>query len=391
MVDKAEINPRVLKWARETARITVEDAAAKISVPVDKLEAWEAGTALPTIRQAQKLAGKYKRPFALLFLPEPPRDFQPLQDFRTKGSKPLGTGSVFIVREIQQKQAWISEINQEDEEPPADFVGRFTINDDPVKIANDILQTLTIDPRNYNLVPMREWIDKAESAGIFISRTSFINSHLTLDAEEFQGFAIADPHAPFVFINSGDYDAPQLFTLVHEIAHLWIAATGISNHVEPTLREPRDLEPVERFCNEVAAHALIPNVVLESLPSSTFASADEVYRQARRLGISSFALLVRAFKADRLSLADYRLRKVEADKAFLAYVQKEEEKKAKQKAAESSGGPNYYLLQVNRNSRLFTQTVLDAYRQGYIEPIQASSLLNVKVNKFAKLEEQLYK
>jgi Zn-dependent peptidase ImmA (M78 family) len=303
----------------------------------------------------------------------------------------LSTGSLFIIREIQQKQAWISEVNQDDGEPKAAFIGRFSTNDNPATVANDILRTLEVDPANYTSAPMREWVDKAESNGIFISRTSFIHSHLKLDSEEFQGFAIADSHAPFVFINSDDYDAPQLFTLVHEIAHLWIAATGISNHIEPSLEMFNNLQPIERFCNEVAANALMPDKVLNGLPPSTFSSSEDVYRQGRRLGVSSFALLVRAFKASRISLDQYRQLKNAADREFQAYVKKEEEKKAKQKASESGGGPNYYLLQVNRNSRLFTQTVLDAYRQGYIEPTQASSLLNVKVNKFPKLEEQLYR
>lgn len=371
--------------------MTADDAASRVGVPIDKLQEWESGESLPTIRQAQALAKAYKRPFALLFLPEIPKDFQPLKDFRTKGSRPLSTASVFIIREIQQKQAWISEVNQDDNEPKAEFVGRYSLTDNPVTVAKDILRTLVIDPQNYENTPMRDWIDRAESNGIFISRTSFIHSKLTLDSEEFQGFAIADSHAPFVFVNSDDYDAPQLFTLVHEIAHLWIAATGISNHIEPTIDEPKDLEPIERFCNEIAAHALIPDEALNALPAGTFASGEGVYRQARRLGISSFALLVRAFKAKRISLPEYRTLKAAADKAYHEYVKKEEEMKAKQKASESGGGPNYYLIQVNRNSRLFTQTVLNAYRQGDIEPTQASNLLNVKVNKFPKLEEQLYR
>lgn len=146
---------------------------------------------------------------------------------------------------------------------------------------------------------------------------------------------------------------------------------------------------MELFCNEVAANALIPGKVLEALPPDTFTPGEQLYRQSRRLGISSYALLVRALKATRISLSQYRQLKSVADSEFQAYVKREEEKKAKQKA--STGGPNYYLLQVNRNSRLFTETVLSAYREGYIEPTQASSLLNVKVNKFPKLEEQLYR
>ncbi len=365
-----------------------ETAAAKTKVSVEKLRKWELGSDFPTIRQAQALAKAYKRPFALLFLSEPPRDFQPLKDFRKKGAKPLGTGSVFIIREIQEKQAWISEVNQEGQEPKAEFVGRFSIRDNPAVVAADILRTLRIEPGSQNS-PMRDWIDKAESAGIFISRTSFIHSRLTLAKDEFQGFAIADPHAPFIFINSNDYDAPQLFTLVHEISHLWIATSGISDHVEPTLEVPNGLEPVELFCNEVAANALIPGRVLEALPPDTFTSGEQLYRQSRRLGISSLVLLVRALKAKRISFPQYRQLRSAAESKFEAFVKREEEKKAKQKA--STGGPNYYLLQVNRNSRLFTEAVLTAYREGYIEPTQASSLLNVKVNKFPKLEEQLYR
>ena len=149
MADKAFITPNVLKWARESARMTEETAAAKVSVPIDKLKDWEAGTSQPTIRQAQTLAKAYKRPFALFFLPDIPRDFQPLQDFRKSGSKALTTSSIFIIREIQQKQAWISDVNSENNEEKLSFVGRFTIDNNPQKVAQDILSTLKINPASY--------------------------------------------------------------------------------------------------------------------------------------------------------------------------------------------------------------------------------------------------
>src|SRR5690606_13609081 len=203
MADKAFITPNVLKWARESARMSEETAAAKVSVSAEKLKDWETGSSYPTIRQAQQLARAYKRPFALFFLPDIPRDFQPLQDFRKSGSKELSTSSIFIIREIQQKQAWISEVNSENQEEKLPFVGRFSINDNPEKVANDILDTLKINPAFYKTDnPIKEWIDAAESNGIFVSRTSFIHSRLKLDSEEMQGFAIADPYAPFIFVNS---------------------------------------------------------------------------------------------------------------------------------------------------------------------------------------------
>ncbi len=392
MADKAYITPNVLKWARESARMTEETAAAKVSVSAEKLKEWEAGTNQPTIKQAQTLAKAYKRPFALFFLPEIPRDFQPLQDFRSNDSKALGTGSIFIIREIQQKQAWISDSNEENNEPKVPFVGKFSINDNPINVAKDILNTLGINPTNYtNDNPIKEWIDKAESNGVFISRTSFIHSRLKLDSDELQGFAIADPYAPFVFINSDDWNAPQLFTLVHELAHIWIAATGISNNIEPDLKHKDKLNPVELFCNEVAANALIPSEVINNIPTTVFNSAREVFNASKKLGISSFAFLVRALNLKLISFDSYKELKKSADIEYRAFLKREEEKKAKQKAQEKKGGPNYYLLQLNKNSRLFTQTVLDAFRGGFIESTQASTLLNVQVNKFHKLEAQLYK
>jgi len=392
MSQKAYITPKVLQWARESARMPIEIAAAKVSVSVTRLKEWEEGTDQPTIKQAQTLAKAYKRPFALFFLPEIPRDFQPLQDFRTKGAKELTTSSIFIIREIQLKQSWMSDVYSENNEKPLPFVGRFSITDDPVKVANDILKELKIHPESYNSDnPIKEWINAAESKGIFISRTSFIHSRLKLDSDELQGFAIADKFAPFVFINSDDWNAPQLFTLVHELAHIWIAETGISNEIEPGIKSKTKFHPIELFCNEVAANALMPQYIFTAFNQNTFKDVKEVFKAAKTLGVSSFAFLVRAFNLDLIPQKVYYTLKDEAAIEFEAYVKREEEKKAKQKKKEKPGGPNYFLLQLNRNSRLFTQTVLDAFRGGNIEPTTASNLLNVQVNKFQKLEAQIVK
>jgi Zn-dependent peptidase ImmA (M78 family)/transcriptional regulator with XRE-family HTH domain len=390
MADKAFITPNVLKWARESARMTEETASSKVSVTVEKFKEWEGGISQPTIRQAQTLAKAYKRPFALFFLPEIPRDFHPLQDFRKSGSKALTTSSIFIIREIQQKQAWISDVYTDSQEEKLSFVGRFSINDNPQKVAQDILETLKINPASYKSDnPIKEWIDSAETNGIFISRTSFIHSRLKLDSEELQGFAIADPHAPFIFVNSEDWNAPQLFTLVHELAHIWIAETGISNEVEPDLKQKDKFHPVELFCNEVAANALMPKEIILDFDTSSFQTSRAVFKIAKQLGVSSFALLVRALNLNIITTSDYQKLKKQADLDFADYLNREAEKKARQKEKEKPGGPNYFLLQLNRNSRLFTQTVLDAFRGGFIEPTLASNLLNVQVNKFQKLESQL--
>ena len=374
--------------------MTEETAAAKVSVKVDKLKEWEEGTNQPTIRQAQTLAKAYKRPFALFFLPEVPRDFQPLQDFRKSGSKELTTSSIFIIREIQQKQAWISDVYSENNEEKLPFVGRFSLNSNPKDVADDILATLGINPAKYKADnPIREWITAAESNGIFVSRTSFIHSKMKLDSEELQGFAIADHFAPFVFLNSDDWNAPQLFTLVHELAHVWIAATGISNEIEPEIANRDKFNPIELFCNEVAANALIPSEIMLNIDRRFFKNSQDIFKTAKNLGVSSFAFLVRALNLQLVSSSEYKVLKRQSEIDYQAFLKREAEKKAalKLKQKEKPGGPNPYLLRLNKNSRLFTQVVLDALRSGFVQPTQASFLLGTPSNNFHKLEAQIYK
>jgi Zn-dependent peptidase ImmA (M78 family)/DNA-binding XRE family transcriptional regulator len=387
MGEKAFITPAVLKWARESARITVDQAAARAGVAAQKVNEWEEGIDRPTVRQAKILAEVYKRPLALLMLPTPPRDFTPLRDFRRKNAVPLTTGTIFIIRELQEKQQWTHDWYEEEGQEPLPFVGRFSMRDSPAVVAADLLTELDIHPPHY-VHPMKEWVAKAEARGIFISRTSFISSHLKLNSDEFQGFAIADALAPFIFINSEDWDASQLFTLVHELIHIWIAQSGISNEIGPESARDEQKDPVERFCNQAAAAALMPEGWMKNLPSSVFSSADAVYQQARQCGVSSFALLVRARNLDIITETKYGRLKKEADEAFLAYQLKEEKKKAALKDRES--GPNPYRLRANRNGLQFSRLVLDAFRGGFIQPTQASNLLNTPINHFPKLEAFVY-
>jgi Zn-dependent peptidase ImmA (M78 family) len=367
--------------------MTLEEAASKVNKTAEKLNEWEEGIEYPTIKQAEKLAKTYRRPFALFFLPEIPTDFQPLQDFRKSDSKELTTGSIFIIREIQQKQNWLSEVLEESGDPPLSFIGKYSLSENPKVVASDIIDTLEIT-RDFSKhsFTVKHWIDKIESKGVFVSRTSFIHSRLLLDKDELQGFAIADPYAPFILINSQDWDAPQLFTLIHELAHLWIAETGISNDIE---LDSKNSNPVEKFCNEVAANVLMPEELMRSFDHKIYIDSNAVYKCAKILGVSSLAFLVRSLNLSLISMANYNKLKKEAQSDFEEFLKKEQEKKLKSK--QSEGGPNPYLLRVNKNSRSFTQFVLDAFRGGNIEPTQASTLLNTSVNNFSKLELQIYK
>lgn len=259
-------------------------------------------------------------------------------------SKELGTASIFIIREIQQKQSWISDIYNENNQKPLSFVGSYSIYSNPNEVAKSILKTLQIDPFNYQTeTPIKEWIDKAESRGIFISRTSFIHSKLKLDNEEIQGFTIVDKFAPFVFVNSDDWNAPQLFTLVHEIAHIWIAESGVSNEIEPELKNKDKLHPVELFCNEVAGNALMPKEVMDNLNKSTFTSNNEVFKISTKLGVSSFALLVRALNLNLISIDKYRGLKKKLRHIIMLFLRERKQRKLNKKNKVEDQALTYFV------------------------------------------------
>jgi Zn-dependent peptidase ImmA (M78 family) len=386
MGDKAFITPSVMKWARETARMTLDIAAEKIGVSARRLAEWESGLDKPTVAQAKKAANIYRRPFAVLMLPEPPYDFTPLREFRRKRATPLGTAAVFIIRELQEKQAWAHEWMGDQGEKPLPFVGRFSLTASPATVAADMVKELSIKPPYAE--PLKEWLVKAEAKGIFISRTSYLHSHLTLDSDEFQGFAIADPFAPFIFINTDDWTASQLFTLVHELAHLWIAESGVSCEIHPDLPDESDLDPVEHFCNQVAANALMSKAYMDQIPSDVFASAEEVFNYAKKLGVSSFAFFIRASQLGLIGANHYQRLKMEADAAFRSFVDKEA---AKMKTSEQNrSGPDHHRMQTYRNGLSFSRMVMDAFRGGLIPPTLASRLLGARINDFEKMEKFAY-
>ncbi len=390
MSDKAIVTPEVLKWARKTAKLPLEKAAASMGCSVERLQSWENGDDQPTIKQAQKLAHVYQRPFALLFLPEPPKDFKPLQDFRSNKQEEFSTALTFMIREVQEKQRWVRTMFEDNEERPLGFVGKFNRRTSPETVANDIRETLGIRSFEHrDASALKYWIKKAEAARIFVSLSSNFHPKAKLDTEEVKGFAIADRFAPFVFLNSDDYENPQLFTLAHELAHIWINQSGISVDTQTVSfrgAHNRKIDPVEIFCNKVAANALLPKEAMVSAGEIyDLTRFDNVEQIARRYGVSNLTLLFRLHELGIINKRQFGGLKKIADLRFEAYEKKQAEGDKK------SGDVNYYILQVRRNGKAFSQLVLDFYRGGQITGVEASHLLRVKLSNFSNFEQYVYK
>ena len=303
---KAIITPNILRWARETSKMSIETVALKIKVKEESIDLWEEGDDYPTINQLEKLSKLYRRPISVFYLPEPPSDFQTLRDFRkSRDFNEYSTALTFIIRDIQSKQSWLSDFLKEESEQPLDFIGKFNKNDDIKLIAKNIKKVLEIDDHYYNNDILRYWTDKIEQKGIFVSLASNIHSHLKINIEEVKGFAITDKYAPFIFINSADSKNSQLFSLIHELAHLWVNASGVSAFDFIDFRDTNELnkyDPIEVLCNKVTAEILMPEKKIRSLFKSNSEITHElIERKAREIKVSSFALLVRLVNMNIIS------------------------------------------------------------------------------------------
>lgn len=281
----ALVTPRLLTWSRLRAGLSEFDVADKIPVKPEKVFEWEVGDSQPTFKQAQKWALLSHIPFGFLFLKEPPSDELPLPDLRTLGGAAPARPSpelVDAVKDVLWKHGWYLDYLKEHEFGPLPFVGRFTSQSPVKEVVADMRKTLHVAEnaaRPTHEEFLRTLIAAAESVGILVMRSGIVgtNTHRKLDVGEFRGFAISNPLAPVVFINSADAPAARLFTLIHELAHVWINSSGISSvSVNANRRE-------EIFCNAVAGEFLAPEAAFRASLARRCRLEGESSRARRRL------------------------------------------------------------------------------------------------------------
>ncbi|MEX0685141.1 MAG: XRE family transcriptional regulator [Balneolales bacterium] len=388
MSDKALITPSVIQWARETARFSLVEAAKKLGVKPAILLSWETNEASPTMNQALKMSRVYRRSLSVFFLPEPPKDFQTLRDFRrTDHAREYSPALTFILREVQFRQNWIKEVLHEEEEDPLPFIGKFSVNDQVDVVASDIASTLQIKDDITSSDRLKYWIHKVESKRIFVSLGSNIHSRMVFDVDEFRGFAVSDPMCPFIFINTKDARQAQLFTLVHELVHLWINASGVSREIAPAFRETESdvLDPVEVFCNRVSAKLLMPDDWFnEVFPSGSKISLEVIDDAAKQLQLSSKAVIVYLLNSGKIVRQVFY--------SFWNRIDNRNEalrSRFSETPVEKKGFADPNLMKVRKCGYSLSNIILGSYKSGRISPLEASSLLDVKVNNFSKLERFL--
>lgn len=365
MADLAYINPEIFNWARARARMSEEDLSRTLGVKLDKVLAWSEGSKQPTFNQAQKLAGKLHIPFAFFFLPTPPQDVLPLPDLRTVGSQCVEEASVDLkdtIASVMRRQEWYKEYLQDQNADRLRFIGSATLDANPGDVANDIKITLGLEhlnPRGLNWEEyQRQIVTAAESAGILVMRSGIVenNTHRPLSVSEFRGFAISDPYAPVVFVNLKDAPAARLFTLIHEIAHLWLGQSGISS------ARPGENRREEQFCNAVAGEFLAPEGEVFALWHEGVTLETNISSLARHFHVSKYVIVRRALDLGLVTREVYYEYYHELLRSF---------------NESDGGGGNFYAIAQNKNSVKFSKALLGEALTGRVLLRDAGRLLGV--------------
>jgi Zn-dependent peptidase ImmA (M78 family) len=378
---KTTLNPKLLRWARERAGLDVEELAKKVlggDGDPERVHSWERTGEL-TYRQAELVAEKTHTPFGYLFLDEPPEEKLPIEDFRTIGSVAIARPSpdlLAIIYECQRRQAWFREHLIDEGAARLDFVGKFSVTTPVETTAADIRKRVKIG--GGVSISASSWqqnlalhFDAAEEAGILVMRSGVVgnNTHRTLEISEFRGFALCDDYAPLVFINTRDAKAAQLFTLVHEIAHIWLGVSALSN----TVRTYADGVAVEKYCNQVAAEVLVPTADF-STRWRVMNLPDDFLKMKRLSGIYKVSSLVIARRARDMGFISREEFDSFYEDALLGYVQQEKPDRVE---GDPSGGDFHNTLRARIGSR-FCNALIASTLSGKTPYTQAFGLLAVK-------------
>ena len=306
---RVDVKPEMLRWGRERAGVSVDTLVRKFP----RYREWENGDVRPTLKQLEKFAKTVHAGVGYFFTSEPPDEPFPIPDFRTVGGAPVGRPSLNLLHTIylcQQRQDWYREFARAEGEDPLPFVGSARLTDDVETVAARMRRALGFDLEERRDLPtwtqaLRRFIEQADELGVLVMVSGIVGSHTRrkLDPEEFRGFALADDFAPLVFVNGADTKAAQMFTLAHELAHLWLGETALSD----SRPDSAPTDEIESWCNRVAAELLAPLSVVrdeyrggEDLPA-------ELQRMARRFKVSTLVILRRIYDVGDLTERQFHI------------------------------------------------------------------------------------
>jgi Zn-dependent peptidase ImmA (M78 family)/transcriptional regulator with XRE-family HTH domain len=376
------VNPKILKWARERARYSLESVAEKFK----KIEKWETGEDFPTYAQLEQLASVYKRPIALFFFPEPPIETDEQQEFRTLPAfeiENLETDTIFALREAKAMQLSLREIN-DSINPSVKKIFReisLDVNDNLTSVTQQVREYLNVTLSEQiswpdNDVALKNWRNHIEATGIFVFKRSF-------KQKEISGFCLVDAEFPIIYLNNSTVKARQIFTIFHELAHILLHINGITkaddNYIDSLQGEN---QKIEIFCNKFAAEFLLPADDFTRIARQEDIDDRFIEKISTQYKVSREVVLRKLLEGGWLSPSEYKNK--------IANWLKDYEKRTTN--TEKKAGGNYYATQATYLGENYLRLVFNKYYQGKYDIERVTDYLNLKkVEKTERLEEYLLK
>jgi Zn-dependent peptidase ImmA (M78 family) len=354
-MSRVAINESVLRWAIDRSGLTQD----RLQTKFPKIRQWIDGESQPTRRQLESLAKATLTPLGFFFLSEPPEVRLPIPLFRTLGDKTRSRPSPDLIDTIQlmqRRQEWMREFLIEEGQGPSPVAWSAQPDAPPESVADHIRRSLGLDKgwaaqRSTWTDALRVLRETMEDAGILVIVNGVVgnNNHRRLDPGEFRGFVLVDKYAPLVFVNGADAKAAQMFTLAHELAHVFFGSSAAFDLRE---MQPAD-DPIEQACNRVAAEFLVPERELRQVWPSVKNDPEPFQVIARQFKVSTLVAARRAL--------DLQLIQKEAFFEFYRTYQKDE--RERRAAAPPSKGGDFHLIQNLRISRRFALAVKRAVKE----------------------------
>lgn len=377
------IQPKLLTWARETAGLSIDDAARALGLTdahgrtgAERLESLEHGGLEPPRTLLLKMAKTYHRPLLVFYLAEPPKMGDRGQDFRTlPGHERFNPELDALVRDIKARQGLIRSMLEDENAEPLEFVSSVTARLPARELAGRMAARLKFSLASFRATRtpdeaftyLRETI---EASGVYVLLLGNLGSHHTnIPVEVFRGFALADSIAPLIVINDQDARAAWPFTALHELAHLWLGQTGISG---------TDSEnATERYCNDVAGEFLLPAEDVRTfapvLNQSVAVVAEQIGSFAQAHRVSRAMVAYRLYRAGLIGKTTWGGLEQRFRDEYLQFKQREAEKKKT-----TEGGPNYYTVRRHRVGHALLRLVRRSLDEGTITYTKAGRVLGVK-------------
>lgn len=391
-----KVNPDIMRWARETAGLTLEDAATKIELRqargvsgADRLAALESsdGETEPTRSLLTRMAKQYRRPLLTFYMTAPPRKGDRGQDFRTLPEDHSDADEALLdalIRDVEARQGMVRAMLEDEEDTEhLPFVGSLRMSEGVSAVLSSIQETIQFDIAEFRAQASAHDAfavlrDRVEAAGIYVLLIGNLGSwHTKIDLETFRGFALADDIAPFVIINDQDAHSAWSFTLLHELVHIWLGQTGVSGG--------RAEISIEKFCNDVASEFLLPSSDIEQLGVDNGTDFESAQRRigefARDRNLSASMVAYKLFRMNILNRERWQRLSQTFRQMWIARRDAERIRAREQE----SRGPTYYVVRRHRIGRALLEFVGSMMRAGAITTSKAGKVLGVKAGNVENL------